>query len=209
MTMMNKIINYLDELFPNPKCELKYNKDYELLIAVMLSAQTTDKRVNLVTKELFCKYPDLESLSCADVDDIANIIKPIGTYNRKSICVKEIASSLLKNCNGVVPNDREYLESLSGVGRKTVNVVLSNLYNENCIAVDTHVSRVSKRLGLVKQNDGVKIIELKLSKKFPKSLLGKIHHQLVLFGRYKCKAVKPLCDDCKLKNICKYKKTNS
>ena len=209
MIVMNKIIEYLDELFPNPKCELNYNKDYELLIAVMLSAQTTDKRVNLVTKELFSKYPNLESLSNANVDDIANIIKPIGTYNKKSICVKEIAISLLNDYNGIVPDDREYLENLSGVGRKTVNVVLSNLYGENCIAVDTHVSRVSKRLGLTKTNDDVRTIESKLSKKFPKNLLGKIHHQLVLFGRYKCKAAKPLCADCKLKDICKYKKTNS
>lgn len=203
---MNSIIEYLDELFPNPKCELNYNKDYELLIAVMLSAQTTDKRVNLVTKELFSKYDSLDSLSSADMSDIIRIIKPIGTFNRKALCVKEIATSLIKDCNGVVPNDREYLESLPGVGRKTVNVVLSNLYAENCIAVDTHVARVSVRLGLANKNDDVRIIENKLSKKFPKKKLGRLHHQLVLFGRYKCKAIKPECLDCKLKNICKYYK---
>lgn len=203
---MNNIIDYLNELFPNPKCELVYNNDYELLIAVMLSAQTTDKRVNMVTKILFNKYPDLRSLSEADVVDIANIIKPIGTFNKKALCVKQIASSLLNDCNGVVPNDRNYLESLSGVGRKTVNVVLSNLYNENCIAVDTHVARVSKRLGLSKENDDVLKIENNLSKKFPKNQLGKIHHQLVLFGRYKCKAIKPECDVCKLNDLCKYYK---
>lgn len=206
---MNNIIDYLNELFPNPKCELVYNNDYELLIAVMLSAQTTDKRVNMVTKILFNKYPDLRSLSEADVVDIANIIKPIGTFNKKALCVKQIASSLLNDCNGVVPNDRNYLESLSGVGRKTVNVVLSNLYNENCIAVDTHVARVSKRLGLSKENDDVLKIENNLSKKFPKNQLGKIHHQLVLFGRYKCKAIKPECDGCKLNDLCKYYKNKS
>lgn len=209
MIMMNNIIDYLDDLFPNPKCELIYNTDYELLIAVMLSAQTTDKRVNMVTKILFTKYPDLKSLSEANVEDIANIIKPIGTFNKKALCVKQIASSLLKDCNGMVPNDRIYLESLSGVGRKTVNVVLSNLYNENCIAVDTHVARVSKRLGLAKENDNVLKIEKNLSKKFSKDKLGKIHHQLVLFGRYKCKAIKPVCHDCKLKKICKYYKNKS
>lgn len=209
MIMMNNIIDYLNELFPNPKCELVYNNDYELLIAVMLSAQTTDKRVNMVTKILFNKYPDLRSLSEADVVDIANIIKPIGTFNKKALCVKQIASSLLNDCNGVVPNDRNYLESLSGVGRKTVNVVLSNLYNENCIAVDTHVARVSKRLGLSKENDDVLKIENNLSKKFPKNQLGKIHHQLVLFGRYKCKAIKPECDGCKLNDLCKYYKNKS
>lgn len=202
---MTDILAYLDELFPNPKCELVYNKDYELLIAVMLSAQTTDKRVNMVTKVLFNKYPDLKSLSEADINDIIEIIKPIGTFNRKAICVKEIATSLLKDCNGIVPNDREYLESLSCVGRKTVNVVLSNLYNENVLAVDTHVTRVSKRLNLAKKDDDVLVIEKKLSRKFPKDKLGRIHHQLVLFGRYHCKASKPECLSCKLKDICKYK----
>lgn len=206
MIMMNEILDYLDELFPNPKCELVYNKDYELLIAVMLSAQTTDKRVNMVTKVLFNKYPDLKSLNEADLNDIIAIIKPIGTFNRKAICVKEIAISLLKDCNGIVPNNREYLESLSGVGRKTVNVVLSNLYNENVLAVDTHVARVSKRLNLTKNNDDVLAIEKKLSRKFPKDKLGRIHHQLVLFGRYHCKASKPECLSCKLKSICKYDK---
>lgn len=202
---MTNILDYLDELFPNPKCELVYHKDYELLIAVMLSAQTTDKRVNMVTKVLFNKYPDLKSLSEADINDIVEIIKPIGTFNRKAVCVKEIAASLLKYCNGIVPNDREYLESLSGVGRKTVNVVLSNLYNENVLAVDTHVARVSKRLNLAKNDDDVLTIERKLSRKFPKDKLGRIHHQLVLFGRYHCKANKPECLNCKLKEFCKYK----
>lgn len=202
---MTNILDYLDELFPNPKCELVYHKDYELLIAVMLSAQTTDKRVNMVTKVLFNKYPDLKSLSEADINDIIEIIKPIGTFNRKAVCVKEIAASLLKYCNGIVPNDREYLESLSGVGRKTVNVVLSNLYNENVLAVDTHVARVSKRLNLAKNDDDVLTIERKLSRKFPKDKLGRIHHQLVLFGRYHCKANKPECLNCKLKEFCKYK----
>ncbi|MCI8778665.1 MAG: endonuclease III [Bacilli bacterium] len=205
MIVMTNILDYLDELFPNPKCELVYHKDYELLIAVMLSAQTTDKRVNMVTKVLFNKYPDLKSLSEADINDIVEIIKPIGTFNRKAVCVKEIAASLLKYCNGIVPNDREYLESLSGVGRKTVNVVLSNLYNENVLAVDTHVARVSKRLNLAKNDDDVLTIERKLSRKFPKDKLGRIHHQLVLFGRYHCKANKPECLNCKLKEFCKYK----
>lgn len=202
--MMSEILDYLDELFPNPKCELIYNRDYELLIAVMLSAQTTDKRVNMVTKVLFTQYPDLKSLSEADIKDIIEIIKPIGTFNRKALCVKEIATRLLLDKNGIVPNDRLYLESLSGVGRKTVNVVLSNLYNENVLAVDTHVARVSKRLSLVKDTDDVLEIEKKLSKKFPKEKLGRIHHQLVLFGRYYCKASKPECSACKIANRCKY-----
>lgn len=199
-------MEYLDVLFPNPKCELNYTKDYELLIAVMLSAQTTDKRVNMVTKVLFEKYPTLEDLKNAPLNDLIEIIRPIGTFQRKAMNVKVIAERLLEEANGMVPNDREFLESLSGVGRKTTNVVLSNLYGENVIAVDTHVSRVSKRLGLARKNDDVNVIEKKLTKKFPKEKLGRLHHQLVLFGRYYCKAASPECENCKLKNICKEKK---
>lgn len=201
---MNKILDYLDVIIPNASCELKYNKDYELLIAVMLSAQTTDKRVNMVTSILFNKYPTLESLSKANIDDIIDIIRPIGTFHKKAKNVIDIANSLLQYQNGIVPNDREYLESLSGVGRKTANVVLSNLYNVPCLAVDTHVSRVSVRLGLAKESDDVNTIERKLTKKIPKNRIVKAHHQLVLFGRYYCKAKNPLCSDCKLRDICKY-----
>ncbi len=206
MIAMNEIMNYLDTLFPNPKCELNYNKDYELLIAVMLSAQTTDKRVNMVTKILFQKYPTLENLRQAPLDDLIEIIRPIGTFQRKAKNIKLIAEELLDKTNGVVPNDREFLESLSGVGRKTTNVVLSNLYGANVIAVDTHVSRVSKRLGLARSTDDVFVIEKKLTKKFPKEKLGRLHHQLVLFGRYYCKASNPDCEICQLTDICKEKK---
>lgn len=199
--MKNKIIDYLDEIIPNPKCELEYSKDYELLIATMLSAQTTDKRVNSVTRILFKKYPNLEALRDAPLEDIKEIIRPIGTFNKKASNIKEIAKSLLEH--GGMANDRQFLESLSGVGRKTTNVVLSNIYNEPCIAVDTHVSRVSKRLGLAKEKDDVLTIEKKLNKIFPKEKLARLHHQMVLFGRYYCKASNPLCDNCKLKEICK------
>ena len=204
--MKNNIIEYLDEIIPNPKCELEYSKDYELLIATMLSAQTTDKRVNSVTRVLFKKYPNLESLAAADINDIKDIIRPIGTYNKKALNVKEIAVALLQH--GGMTNDRAFLESLSGVGRKTANVVLSNIYNEPCIAVDTHVSRVSKRLGIAKEKDDVLVIEKKLNKTFPKEKLARLHHQLVLFGRYYCKAVNPLCDNCKSKDICRNKNKN-
>lgn len=207
---MNKIESYLDELIPNPKCELNYTKDYELLLATMLSAQTTDKRVNMVTEVLFSKYPSVEALSKADLNDVINIVRPVGTFNKKASNVIEIAKSLLKDYEGVVPNNREYLESLPGVGRKTTNVVLSNLYNVPCIAVDTHVSRVSVRLGLAKEGDDVYTIEKKISKKFKKAELCRRHHQLVLFGRYYCTARSPKCETCKLKDICKnYKKTKN
>lgn len=204
MIAMNEIIEYLDTLIPNPICELNYNADYQLLIAVMLSAQTTDKSVNKVTSVLFERYPSLELLSKATIEDVIEIIKSIGTYHKKAKNVIEIATSLLKY--GYVPNDRNYLESLPGVGRKTTNVVLANLYNEQCIAVDTHVSRVSIRLGLAKEKDSVLEIEKKLTKKFKNYNLNRLHHQLVLFGRYYCKAANPACETCKLKNICKKQK---
>lgn len=198
------IEKYLNELYNNPRCELNYNKDYELLIAVVLSAQTTDKRVNQVTNVLFKKYNTLEKLSNALIDDIKEIIKPIGTFNKKSEYVKEIAKYLLENCNGVVPNDEKILTSMPGVGRKTSNVVRSNLFNYPAIAVDTHVSRVSKRLNLAKESDDVTEIEKKLMKKFPKESWARLHHQMVLFGRYNCTAFKPKCESCKINSICKY-----
>ena len=203
---MKMIENYLDELFPNPRCELNYTKDYELLLATMLSAQTTDKRVNSVTAILFKKYPILKSLAQADIIDVQNIIRPIGTYHKKSQNLIEIAKRLEEDYNGKLPNNREYLESLPGVGRKTANVVLSNIFNVPCIAVDTHVSRVSKRLNLAKETDDPLQIEKKLNKKFKKEDLCKRHHQLVLFGRYHCLARSPKCNECKLKDICKYYK---
>jgi len=205
---MTEITEYLDKLFPNPKCELNYEKDYELLIAVMLSAQTTDKRVNMVTDILFKKYDSLEKLASANINDIIEIIKPIGTFNKKASNIINISKSLINDKNVIVPNDRKYLESLNGVGRKTTNVVLANLYDEPCIAVDTHISRVSKRLGIAKTNDDVLIIEEKLNKFFPKEKLSRLHHQLVLFGRYYCKAKNPLCKNCELKKICKEKGKN-
>lgn len=200
---MNKIFSYLDELIKNPVCELEFNKDYELLIATVLSAQTTDKRVNNVTKVLFKKYPSIEALSKASISDIESIIKEIGTYHKKAIFVKEIATRLVNDNIKVLPNNREYLESLPGVGRKTTNVFLSVIYNEPAIAVDTHVARVSKRLGLVNESDTVDIIEKKLMKKVPKERWSRTHHQFVLFGRYYCKAKNPICNNCKLKDICK------
>ena len=200
---MNRIIDYLDEILPNPKCELEYNKDYELLIAIMLSAQTTDKRVNKVTKVLFKRYPTIKDLANANISDLEQIIKELGSYKKKSVYIKEIASKLLNDVNKVVPNDMEYLESLSGVGRKTTNVFLSVIYNESAIAVDTHVERVSKRLNLANKNDSVIQVEKKLMKKIPKERWSRTHNQLVLFGRYYCKARNPECSSCKLKDICK------
>lgn len=207
--MINKILDYLDELYPNPKCELEYTKDYELLIAIVMSAQTTDKRVNMVNKVLFKKYQSVKELSEASLEDIEKIIKPIGTYKKKAVFIKEIATKLINDNIKVIPNDREYLSSFPGVGRKTINVFLSVIYNEPLVAVDTHVNRVSKRLKLAKDGDDVLDVEKKLMKKIPKDKWNKVHHQLVFFGRYKCKSISPLCTDCKLKDICKYYSVHS
>lgn len=203
---IEEILQYIEKLYPNAHCELEYTKDYELLIAIVLSAQTTDKRVNQVTKVLFSKYPSLKELAEAPIEDIEEIIMSIGTFKKKSQFIKNIATSLLKDYNGKVPNDRAYLETLSGVGRKTTNVFLSEFFNVPSIAVDTHVERVSKRLGLATAKADVKKVEQSLMKKIPKERWIKTHHGLIFFGRYHCKAIKPNCQTCELKQICKYYK---
>lgn len=200
------IENYLDELLPNPKCELEYSKDYELLIAVTLSAQTTDKRVNKVTRVLFNKYDSLEKLKNANIENLKNIVRELGSYNKKAFYIKEISRIIVDDYNGIMPRKRKELEKMPGVGRKTVNVLFGELEIEPNIAVDTHVTRVSKRLGLAKENDDVLKVEMKLKRKFKRDTWNKRHKQLVLFGRYYCKAKKPGCDNCKLKEICKVKK---
>jgi len=199
---MNEIFEYLDELFPNPKCELNYNNDFELLIAVVLSAQTTDKKVNLVTKELFSKY-DINSLKEANLNDLENILKPLGMSKKKSVFIKEISRDIMEKFNGSVPSSLTELTSLSGVGRKTANLILSTLYDAPNFAVDTHVSRVSKRLGLVSEKANVIDVESKMYKIIPKERINRTHHQFVLFGRYYCKSIKPECENCRLKHMCK------
>ena len=205
---IDAIEKYLNTLFPNPKCELNYTKDYELLIATVLSAQATDKSVNKVTEVLFKKYNTLEKMKNANKEDLKRIIKPIGTSNKKSEYIKQIASILVEKYEGRVPNNRKALESMPGVGRKTTNLVLSNIYNIPAFAVDTHVNRVSKRLGLSKDVDDVLEVERKLKRKFKREEWGKRHHQLVLFGRYHCKAKNPDCMNCQLQEYCKYYKKN-
>lgn len=206
--MMNKLLEYLDYLFPDPKCELIYETDYQLLIAVVLSAQSTDNRVNSVTPIIFSKYKTLEELKNASLEDLEEIIRPVGSFRKKAQYVKGIATRLVDEFDGKVPVDREVLESFPGVGRKTVNVFLAEFYHYPAIAVDTHVERVSKRLKLAFLKDSVLDVERKLMKKVPKERWAKFHLQMVLFGRYYCKAVKPLCKDCPLKEYCREKKKN-
>ncbi len=198
------IMRSLDQLFPDARCELDHNNHFQLLIAVVLSAQTTDQRVNMVTPELFEKYPDAAALASAELSDVERIIKPIGLYHNKAINIIKLSNALLDRFDGDVPNDREELEALPGVGRKTANVILSNCFDVPAFAVDTHVSRVSKRLGIADEDDDVGKIEEKLMNYFPEDRWGKLHHQFIFFGRYKCKAAKPDCQDCPLKGICNH-----
>lgn len=202
---MNKdFFEILDEIVPNPKCTLNYNKDYELLIATMLSAQCTDERVNKVTKVLFEKY-DIKKLSESEAKNIIDIIRPCGNMNKKSEYIITIAKRLVSEYNGKVPNNREFLESLPGIGRKTANVVLGNIYNVPTFAVDTHVERVAKRLGFASDEDSVLTVEEKLMDLFPKEKWVRLHHQLLLFGRHTCLSRNPLCENCKMKKYCKRK----
>lgn len=204
MTKSETIIKELESLYPDAHCELNHRNDFELLIAVSLSAQTTDERVNSVTPELFARYPDPYVLAKADLTDVEQIIRPIGLYRNKARNIIAIANQLVELHEGQVPNDREALESLRGVGRKTANIILNNCFDEPAFAVDTHVSRVARRLQIANAEDDVLTIEKKLMAFFPKERWGRLHHQFIFFGRYKCKAIKPDCDGCPLKEYCNH-----
>ena len=203
------IQQYFDEILPNASCELTYNSDYGFLISVMLSAQCTDKKVNKVTDVLFEKYKTLEELNNASLTDIENMINSLGLYKNKAKNIKSIAKDLLDKFNGVVPTSKDDLMGLSGVGNKTSNVVRVELFKIPEFPVDTHVARVSKRLGLVKEDDDVLVIEEKLKKEFPKDRWILLHHQFIHFGRYFCKALAPKCNECKLSGFCNYIKNKS
>lgn len=199
----DEIIEKLLNDYPNPACELNYNSNFSLLVAVILSAQCTDKRVNMVTPILFEKYKDVYEMANANLKDVESIIKPCGFYHNKAKSIIECAKKIVEEYDGNVPNTREALESLSGVGRKTANVILSLAFNEQAIAVDTHVFRVSQRLGLCKKPKDVFDCEKQLMRNIPKQNWTKMHYILVLFGRYKCKAISPLCDECAFKKECR------
>ena len=202
--MKSSFYEYLDYYIPNPKCELNYSTDYELLIATVLSAQCTDKRVNEVTKILF-KY-NLEEISLMSFNDIEKIIRSCGSYTKKDVYVKNIADILLHDYNGKVPNSREILETFPGVGPKTCSVVLKNIYNVPAIPVDTHVERVCKRLGIVFNNATPRDVEYILKNEIPVDKWNRVSEQILLFGRYYCRAINPKCDNCLFKDFCKYKR---
>ena len=203
MKRSNEIMEGLESLYPQAHCELNHRSHFELLIAVTMSAQTTDERVNSVTPELFRTYPDAKALSEADLEEVMAIIKPVGLYKNKAKNIIALSKVLVERYNGIVPEKREDLEALPGVGRKTANVILSNCFDVPAFAVDTHVSRVSKRLGIAKKEDDVDVIEKKLMRAFPKEKWGKLHHQFIFFGRYTCKARGPLCEGCPFTSFCR------
>ncbi len=198
----------LNEMFPNAKAELNYKNNFELLIAVVLSAQTTDISVNKVTIELFNKYPTPKKLMNATVDEVENIIKSIGLYKNKTKNIINLSKILYEKFDSKIPSERSDLESLPGVGRKTANVVLSNAFDVEALAVDTHVERVSKRLGLALESDTPFQVEMKLVDYFGNKNLRLLHHQLIFFGRYHCTARNPKCDVCLLKLKCPYFQKN-
>ena len=195
------ILNFLNELFPDAHCELVYKNHFELLIAIILSAQTTDLKVNQITPILFSKYPNVSDLANADLESVVMILKPLGLANSKAKNIINTSRSLLENYDGKIPTTMTELTSLSGVGNKTANVFLAEGHNEKRFAVDTHVGRVSRRLA-ISYSDNPDKIENDLKNFFASDDWTKLHHQFIFFGRYFCKAKNPECVNCKLKKYC-------
>lgn len=201
-TDIDRLLSYLDDLFPLAKCELLYTSDYELVIAVMLSAQTTDKSVNAVTPILFKKYPSLDALNNATLEEIEEILKPIGLYKNKAKNLKGIVKDLIERFNYVVPSDKEQLMTLPGVGNKTAGVIRAEIFKIPDLPVDTHILRIAKRLKLANKDDEPIDVERKLKKIIPEERWIKSHHQLIHFGRYFCMARSPKCENCKISDMC-------
>ncbi len=196
-----EVVKLLEDMYPEADCELQFGSVFQLLVAVVLSAQTTDKSVNQVTEILFAKYPDAESIASVSEEELQQIIRRIGMYKTKSKNVLNLARMIITEYQGQVPGDYEELIKLPGVGRKTANVVLANGFGEQRIAVDTHVFRVANRIGLVKEPDVLKT-ELSLMEVLPKDQWTKMHHALIWHGRRVCDARRPQCADCRLNKIC-------
>ena len=200
--MIEEIMKTLDLMFPDARCELIYHNSYELLVAIMLSAQTTDKAVNKVTPALFLEFPSIEALAQADYSSIENCIRSLGLFRNKAKNLKLMAHDVIAHYNGEIPKDFNSLTSLPGVGRKTANVFLAEFYQITRVPVDTHVERVTKRLGIVPMEASVVKAEKKIMEVFPMDKWIKLHHQFIFLGRYVCKALNPNCCLCRLANIC-------
>ena len=203
---LRKVLVIIGEMYPDAHCELDYQTPFQLLVAVILSAQTTDKSVNKVTPQLWQHYPTIAHLAAANVVDVENDLRTIGLYKNKARNIVKTARAVLQDFDGVVPKTHKELESLPGVGRKTANVVLAEIYKVPSIAVDTHVSRVAKRLNISAQDASVTEIEHDLMKKIPKRDWIVTHHRLIFFGRYFCLAKNPKCAICPVQSYCKYYK---
>lgn len=205
MTKQEKVLEILKRLYrvwPDPKTELKHSNALELLVATIMSAQTTDKLVNALTPKVFNKFKTAKDYADSTIEEIAMYIKPVNYYGTKAKHVKEMAKILVEKHNGQVPDNMEDLVQLPGVGRKTANVILSNIYNKaEGITVDTHVKRLSQRLGLTDKNDPVKI-EQDLMQIVPKDKWGDFSHLIILYGRYYCPAKPHVCRDCPLGELC-------
>ena len=199
-----KILDYFKENKPIAETELHYNSPYELIVAVILSAQCTDKRVNQITIDLFKRFPDFKKLAAADQAEVFEYIRSCSYPNNKSKHLVGMANMLLNDFNGELPEDVDELQKLPGVGRKTANVVASVLFNQPAMAVDTHVFRVSARLGLTTNSKTPLDTEKQLVKHIPEELIPIAHHWLILHGRYTCLARKPKCKECGLTLFCKY-----
>lgn len=204
-TKQDRILNTFDEMFPDARCVLNHSNNLELLVAVMLSAQTTDESVNKLTSHLFQKYKTVDDYANASLSELESDLHSIGLYRNKAKNIKAMTVALQARFNGVVPASHDALISLPGVGRKTANVVMAEGFGYPAIAVDTHVERISKRLGFAKPEDTVLTVEKKLMKTIPKNRWIKTHHQMIFFGRYHCKAMSPHCKECPLVDICKEK----
>ncbi len=199
---VNSILDKLEEAYPDADCALNHNNVFELIVAVALSAQTTDKSVNKVTPELFKAYPDANALAKAEQSDVEEYIKKIGMYRTKSKNIINMAKSLVEDYDGLVPQNFDALTKLSGVGRKTANVVLSVGFGEPHIAVDTHVFRVANRIGICEEKNEL-ATEKALMKAIPKDRWSKAHHLLIFHGRQCCNARKPNCEECPIESMCK------
>ena len=200
---IKEVLDRLEETYPDAECALHHQNVFQLIVAVALSAQTTDKSVNVVTPALFERYPDADALAAADVEEVSEYIKRIGMYKTKAKNIVGMAQKLVSDYDGQVPEDYDALVSLPGVGRKTANVVLSVGFGHQRIAVDTHVFRVANRIGLVHEKDVLKT-ELSLMERIPEERWSRTHHSLIYHGRQCCDARKPKCDDCPINTLCEY-----
>lgn len=198
------VIAWFEENMPIAETELAYTNPYELIVAVILSAQCTDKRVNLITPDFFIRFPDAETLAASSVEEIFEYIKTCSYPNNKAKHLSGMAKKLIFEFNSTMPSDIDELQKLPGVGRKTANVIASVIFNKPTMAVDTHVFRISNRIGLTTNSKTPLETELQLIKYIPESLIPKAHHWLILHGRYVCQARKPRCEDCGLKSYCKF-----